>query len=1134
MTSREQQFRQGFFTALLLFAISLGALTAFTLWQLRSEATDSGLRFSAMHSRGFEDFLTQNLHVTELVAANVNVHDTPGVRTKPIDRHFVEFLRRAPFLRSMSLLDAEGRIYASSNPANVGLRIGTSEYLPPVSEPSGILRIGHPWEGRDFSDGRETTRLSPAGRDSHSFIPASRTMVLGKQRLTLLFAINPDYFINHALHKLDADQGSVQVLLYDGTLLLDTDQSKAAGELLGPLLERLQLPGKESGEFVSATPDGDATLTSFRASSLYPLVVVTHLDRDVALAQWRTSARTLLSVVGLVLTLLALISIAYYRRQMQIAAQRSEIEDQQRIHAKVFESSTDAIVITDAAARILTVNPAFTRISGYTAEEAAGKDPILLLSADRSPDWQHQGLWHQVRTLGAWHGEIVNRHKDGSTYTIELSLSLSRDANGEIQHFIGTGNDITKRKQAELALRREDEKIRALLRNASDGIHILDADGRVIEASDSFCSMLGYTREEVIGMHVSQWDASMDSSSLHRALQRQFNQQGRSEFETRHRRKDGGVFDVEVSGYPLVLDGQRALFNSSRDITARKLAEAELRIAATAFETQDGIIVTDADGDILRVNRAFTEITGFEPHEVIGKNPRILKSGRHDAVFYAAMWHTINSSGSWSGEIWNRRKQGDIYPERLTISALRDPGGKIVNFVASIADITLHKAAEEEIRSLAFYDPLTGLPNRRLMLDRLQQALAACKRSEKYGAILFIDLDNFKALNDTLGHDKGDLLLQQVAQRLELCVRKGDTVARLGGDEFVVMLEDLSKLPLEAASQAETVGEKILEMLNKPYQLSFHEFHNTPSIGATLFSHVHGELDELLKQADIAMYQAKKGGRNRLQFFDPEMQETLNSKASMENDLRKSLTRAQFSLYYQVQVDENHRPLGAEALIRWIHPTRGLVAPDRFIPLAEETGLILPIGEWVLENACAQLKAWEHRPLTRDLQLAINVSAKQFHQPDFVQQVQAAISHHAIDPSKLKLELTESMLLDNVNETISTMAALKQLGVKISLDDFGTGYSSLQYLKRLPLDQFKIDKSFLRDLAISSSDRAIVQSIIAMAFSLGLDVIAEGVETLEQSQFLLKHGCVHYQGYLFGKPVPIAEFESGLQQPTPV
>jgi len=438
--------------------------------------------------------------------------------------------------------------------------------------------------------------------------------------------------------------------------------------------------------------------------------------------------------------------------------------------------------------------------------------------------------------------------------------------------------------------------------------------------------------------------------------------------------------------------------------------------------------------------------------------------------------------------------------------------------------------SEEKIKNLAFYDPLSLLPNRRLLLDRLNQALASSTRSGREGALMFIDLDNFKTINDTLGHDIGDLLLQQVAQRLLTCVREGDTVARVGGDEFMVILEDLSKDTLEAAAQTEEIGKKILATLGQPYQLATHGHHSTSSIGVTLFTNQQSEVAVLFKQADIAMYQAKKAGRNTLRFFDPQMQETVNARAALEGELHKALENQQFQLYYQIQVDDSHRPLGAEVLIRWIHPERGLVSPAQFIPLAEETGLILPIGQWVLETACAQLKAWQQDVLTRDLILAVNVSSKQFRQTDFVTQVQTTVQRHAINPTLLKLELTESLLLDNIEDTIATMSTLKGIGIMFSLDDFGTGYSSLQYLKRLSIDQLKIDQSFVRDLASDSSDRAIVRTIIAMAQEFNMDVIAEGVETEDQRQFLQNAGCAQYQGYLFGKPVPIEQFEALLKQ----
>ena len=428
--------------------------------------------------------------------------------------------------------------------------------------------------------------------------------------------------------------------------------------------------------------------------------------------------------------------------------------------------------------------------------------------------------------------------------------------------------------------------------------------------------------------------------------------------------------------------------------------------------------------------------------------------------------------------------------------------------------------------NLAHFDQLTKLPNRRLLIDRLNHAVATSARSGHCGALLFLDLDYFKTLNDTLGHEMGDLLLQQVASRLTTHVREGDTVARLGGDEFVLLLENLSEHVLEAATQAKIVGEKILTALNQPYQLKAHTYHNTCSIGATLLNGHEVETEELFKQADIAMYQSKSDGRNTLRFFDQVMQDVITTRAGLESELRKAIEQQQFQLHYQIQVDSAGKPLGAEALIRWIHPERGTISPIHFIPLAEKTGLILPIGQWVLETACAQLKQWQQAKETRDLVLAVNVSARQFLQEDFAEKVLVTVRHHGIDPTRLKLELTESMLLDRIEHIIATMTELKVVGIRFSLDDFGTGYSSLQYLKKLPLDQIKIDQSFLRDIVTGSIDRAIVRTIITMGHSLGLDVIAEGVDAAEQQQFLLDNGCSHYQGYLFSRPVPIDEFEA--------
>lgn len=569
---------------------------------------------------------------------------------------------------------------------------------------------------------------------------------------------------------------------------------------------------------------------------------------------------------------------------------------------------------------------------------------------------------------------------------------------------------------------------------------------------------------------------------------------------------------------------QKSLLDQA--LEKHKKTDAELRIAATAFESQEGIILADANVTILRVNRAFTHITGFSPEEVIGKNPSIFQSSHHDADFFAAMWECIYDNGVWEGEIWNKRKDSNVYPAHITITAVKDEDGSVKNYVYTIIDITLSKAAADEIKRLAYYDPLTDLPNRRLLVDRLKQALASSARNSQKGALLFIDMDNFKTLNDTLGHDMGDLLLQQVAERLISCVRECDTVARLGGDEFVVMLEDLGKQAINGARRTEIIGTKILASLNQPYRLSTHDYHSTPSIGATLFTGHQQSVEELLKQADIAMYQAKTSGRNALRFFDPQMQAGINSRVELEADLRLALADNQFELYYQPQVYQNCEIIGAEVLLRWQHPTRGLVSPNDFIPLAEETGLILPIGQWVLETASAQIKIWEANPKTQHLHLAVNVSARQFHQCDFVEQVIQILGRHTINAGKLKLELTETLVIKDITDTIVKMQELKAIGVRFAMDDFGTGYSSLSYLTQLPLFQLKIDKSFVHNINVKHTDGVIVQTIIGMANNLSMEVIAEGVETEAQRVFLEVHGCPLCQGFLFSKPVPLAAFEA--------
>ncbi|WP_035383749.1 EAL domain-containing protein [Ferriphaselus sp. R-1] len=542
-----------------------------------------------------------------------------------------------------------------------------------------------------------------------------------------------------------------------------------------------------------------------------------------------------------------------------------------------------------------------------------------------------------------------------------------------------------------------------------------------------------------------------------------------------------------------------------------------------------GLTITSPDKGWISINHYLCELLGYSEQE--------LRSMTWVELTYpadlSADLDQFNRvvSGEIDGYSLEKRfisRTGEVIPTNLVVRCIRKENGEVKFITAMVEDIRPHKATEAQIERLALYDQLTHLPNRRLLLDRIRQALASCERSSKSGALLFIDLDNFKTLNDTLGHDMGDLLLQKVAERLTTCVRENDTVARLGGDEFVVMLTDLNANTLDAAAQTKAIADKILALLNQRYQLNSHPYQSTPSIGVTLFGISQCDIDELLKQADIAMYQAKRGGRNTVCFFDPAMQNELNARATLEIELQTAIEQRQFELYFQPQVDHTHRVQGAEALIRWRHPQHGIVFPDAYIPLAEQTGLIQSIGDWMLGSACAQIKSWQNHEATRHLTLSVNVSARQMHHPSFVTNIITIVQRHGIDPRLLRLELTESVLLENMELTAAKMHELGAQGIRFDLDDFGTGYSSLQYLKKLPLHQLKIDQSFVSDIEFDGNDRAIVQTIIAMAQSLNLEVIAEGVETEKQEQILGSMGCLHYQGYRFGKPVPLDEFEQAI------
>jgi diguanylate cyclase (GGDEF)-like protein/PAS domain S-box-containing protein len=680
----------------------------------------------------------------------------------------------------------------------------------------------------------------------------------------------------------------------------------------------------------------------------------------------------------------------------------------------------------------------------------------------------------------------------------------------------------------------EQEKRRALgllstiADSSNDAIYAKDTEGRYLIINAAACRYIGKSPDEVIGRDDLAFFPPEQAKTLMN-IDREIIASGKpanaeEELDTQEGRR---VF-LATKG-PLRDEGGRIFgtFGISRDITRRKQTESELRIAATAFESQHGMLITDATQTILRVNKAFTNITGFTADDVIGARPTILKSGRHDPAFFREMWEVLKHDHFWQGEVWNRRKNGEVHPALVSITGVVDSGGNVTHYVGAYSDLSQHKQAEQAIHNLSFYDALTTLPNRRLMLERLKQVVHADRQPAGHGAVLFIDLDDFSNLNDTRGHEVGDQALIEIAKRLRACLPGEDDVARPSSDEFVVMIDNLAVDAEQAAFQAGEVAGRIREAIRTPMEVGGAGYECTASVGVSLFRKGQTTADELMRQADASMYQVKRLGRDRVHFFDAKMQAALEERITLETALRKAIP-GQLLLHYQPQVDDKGSIFGAEVLVRWLHPEKGLINPGEFIPLAEDTGLILPIGHWVLETACRQLTAWETRHATRDLRLAVNVSALQFHQDNFVDQVLSVIDATGVDPTRLKLELTESMLVGDADSVVRKMEQLKVRGIRFSLDDFGTGFSSLSYLRRLPIDQLKIDQSFVRDIETDPNDAAIVRTIIALGQSLGLNVIAEGVETEGQRNFLAVHGCKQYQGYLFGRPVPIADFEKTI------
>jgi len=696
-------------------------------------------------------------------------------------------------------------------------------------------------------------------------------------------------------------------------------------------------------------------------------------------------------------------------------------------------------------------------------------------------------------------------------------------------------------RQDSQAMAYERARASTALASIGDGVIVTDAAGRVEYLNGVAQALTGWRMAEARGKSLDEvfrvvGDAGLPVPSPVEACVR-LNRLVESAAGRVLVRKDGVRFGVEDSAAP-IHDGQgkpAGVVLVFHDVTAKRKAEDELKLSASVFShAVEGIIITDPDGVILRVNKAFCAITGFSADEVLGKNPRLLSSGRHDKSFYLAMWERLGAVGEWQGEVWNRRKNGEIYPEWLRIRAISSERGEKIHYVGVFSDISERIRDQEYIFRLAYYDSLTALANRALLMDHLEMAISQGRRHRMAVAVLFIDLDRFKLVNDSLGHSAGDLLLQNVARILTSSIRGSDTVSRFGGDEFVICLPDISGERSDAVRDALHLAEKIQHRLSQPFNLQEHEVVITPSIGVAVYPW-DGETPSLLiKHADTAMYHAKAQGRDNAQLFSQDMLSADSERLRIQSALRKALDNDEFSVYYQAQVDlYSGRIVGAEALLRWRSADLGWISPAQFIPVAEDTSLILPIGDWVLRQVCRDLKDWQERfggASGRPARVAVNFSPRQFIQPDFVGRIMRALAESGVAADCLEVEITEATLMHNTELALSALDQLRGKGVRVAVDDFGVGYSSLSYLKKFPIDVLKIDQSFVRDLAVDGNDAQIVRAIIAMGRSLNLTVLAEGVETEEQRAFLRGEGCQEAQGFLFSPPIPAGEFVELLRR----
>ncbi|MGH8380705.1 EAL domain-containing protein [Pseudomonas sp.] len=790
--------------------------------------------------------------------------------------------------------------------------------------------------------------------------------------------------------------------------------------------------------------------------------------------------------------------------------------------ASVFQQCPDILLIARLSdGCLLEVNEAFEEQIGLSSAQVIGRTATELNIW--GSDGVGPGLLLRLQSGSVRNLETLFRRSNGQLFTGLISAeTFELDSTPAL---VVAVRDISQLKETQQQLQTSEEKFAKAFHASPDGLLLSrQSDGLLLEVNEGFCRLTGFDSHMSLDHSTLDLGIWVDLNERRRLLEMLKKDDFVRDFSCHIRRSDGQIRLCELSARPLPIAGVDCMLTIARDITERHLMQEKLQLAATVFEnTAEGVLITDTEQHISAVNRAFSDITGYSELEALGQTPRLLASGQHDSAFYAAMWHQLTAEGHWQGEIHNRRKNGELYPSWLTISAVRNSERGITHFVAVFADISSLKHAQAKLDYQAHHDPLTGLPNRTLFESRLHAALNCAQSSNRQGAVLFLDLDRFKHINDSLGHPVGDLLLKGIAQRLKEQVRDIDTVARLGGDEFIILLPGLHQ-----PSDASHIANKLLACFGAPFQAGEHEFFTSASIGTSLYPQDGTDVASLIRNADAAMYRSKAKGRNRVESYTRDLTAQASERIALEHELRRAIERNELSLSYQPKFSLKTQSLvGAEALIRWTHPRFGDVPPEHFISLAEENGMILQLGDWVLEQACQQMQEWKKSYLAFG-PLSVNLAGAQLRQPCLIKRIEQLLNAHQLKAGDLQLEITENFIMSQAEEALAILHQLKQLGVQLAIDDFGTGYSSLSYLKRLPLDILKIDQSFIRGLPDDPHDAAIARAIIALGRSMQLTIIAEGVENQAQQQFLAAEGCEQIQGYIVSLPLPAEEFAASF------